>query len=278
MTSILGNWTAEGAIHKTLCQIPRITNEKQHDMKPELKTLRTVWLGEIGYHDARQIQESVFEEVSNGAQDTLLLLEHRHVFTLGRRGKRSDVLASDATLKELGVDIAQADRGGHVTYHGKGQLVGYPIANIRSDNLGPVAWVRLLEETVIMTLAAYGVRGHRVVGKTGVFVGGEPGKNPGKGRPPLGRKIAAFGLRVSGGISMHGFALNVSPDLEMFSHIVPCSMPGLHVTSVLAETSSEPQVEEVGWKTASILSDILGRREIKLRGDDFKFPMSARAG
>ncbi len=226
--------------------------------------LRTAWLGRIDYDEALELQRSLFDARKSGdAPDTLLLLEHEPVFTLGRRADRADVLVDDTALDSIGAKVVETDRGGEVTYHGPGQLVMYPVISIRDAELGPVAYVRILEQVVIDTLRDYGINGHRVVGKTGVWVGGEPGAKPPEGHNPAGRKIAAMGVRVSGGVAMHGLALNVSTNLDHFNFIVPCGMPALAVTSIQQETGSSLAVLKVAEVAASIFGNLL-QREIDL--------------
>lgn len=223
--------------------------------------LRTAWLGRIGYLEALELQRSLFDRrKADISPDTLLLLEHDPVYTLGRRAERSDILANDAALASIGASIEETDRGGEVTYHGPGQLVMYPVISIRAAELGPVTYVRILEQVVIDTLRQYGIKGHRVVGKTGVWVGGEPGAKPPEGHNPAGRKIAAMGVRVSGGVAMHGLALNVTTDLSHFSMIVPCGMPELPVTSIEQETDTAPSVEDISKTAAELLGELLQRR------------------
>ena len=177
--------------------------------------------------------------------DTVLLLEHPHVYTLGRRGRMDDVLLDSETLAQLGIDVHEVDRGGEVTYHGPGQLVGYPIIDIRALG-GLVRYVRALEAALIEALKALGVVGHRQRGMPGVWVG----------EPPEERKIAAIGLRVSRGVSSHGFALNVSTDLGYYKHIVACGVPDLPVTSLECELGRGVDAEVV--RTA--VSEALARR------------------
>jgi lipoyl(octanoyl) transferase len=223
--------------------------------------LRAAWLGQMAYGPALELQRSLFERRKAGAvRDSVLLVEHDHVFTLGRRGAPEHVLAPADALLAVGATVHETDRGGETTYHGPGQLVTYPIISIRDAGLGPVAYVRLLEQAMIDTLAEYGVSGHRVVGRTGVFVGGEPGERPADGENPRGRKIGAIGVRVSSGVAMHGFALNVSTDLDYYQHIVPCGMPGMPATSILSEAGQGHEVEDVGRRAASHLATFLQRQ------------------
>ena len=231
--------------------------------------MRAAWLGQVPYAKALELQRRLFHSRKAGAgPDTVLLLEHSPVFTLGRRAEQTDVLADATQLESISAEVVETDRGGEVTYHGPGQLVMYPIVGIRDAELGPVTYVRILEQVVIDTLRQYGVNGHRVVGKTGVWVGGEPGSRPTKGHNPAGRKIAAMGVRVSGGVAMHGLALNVSTDLSHFGMIVPCGMPGLDVTSILAETGNAPEVIEVGELAVSRLGELLQRRIVRVPVSD----------
>ena len=176
-------------------------------------------LGSIDYPAALALQRDLHQRVVNGDLPALLLLlQHPHVYTLGRRGDETDILVSTDTLRELGAEVYHTDRGGEVTYHGPGQLVGYPILDLRAAGLGPLAYVRALEGIIISTLAELGITATAEGRPTGVWVGDA--------------KIAAIGVRVSRGVTMHGFALNVNPDLSYFNHIVPCGMPGASVTSI----------------------------------------------
>ena len=183
------------------------------------------WLGQVEYRRAWALQAALVElRQQDRIGDTVLLLEHPHVYTLGRRGRMDDVLLDTEALAQLDVAVHEVDRGGEVTYHGPGQLVGYPIIDIRALG-GPVRYVRALEAALAKALASFDVAGHRQLGMPGVWVGA----------PPEERKIAAIGLRVSRGVSSHGFALNVSTNLGYFKHIVACGVPDLPVTSLECE-------------------------------------------
>ena len=186
--------------------------------------LRVRWLGQVRYRDALAVQRALFAS----AHDYLLLLEHPHVFTLGARAERANVLVDPA---HVGADLVEADRGGDVTYHGPGQLVGYPILSIAGKRGGgmadTVAYVRSVEQLVIDTLADVGLAGAgRLHDYPGVWV------DPDGPRP---RKIAAIGVKLTRGRSMHGFALNVAPDMAYFGHIVPCGIADFPVTSLAEE-------------------------------------------
>jgi lipoyl(octanoyl) transferase len=170
--------------------------------------------------------------------DTLLLLEHPPVLTLGRNSKRENVLATDELLRAKGVELHEINRGGDVTYHGPGQLVGYPIVDLRGDlpgkkgpHLGPVDFVRLLEEALIRTCGEFRVMAQRIKGRTGVWTLANGAIAE--------KKIAALGVHVSQGVTSHGFALNVTTDLRDFEWIVPCGIADREVTSLELESPME---------------------------------------
>jgi lipoyl(octanoyl) transferase len=197
-------------------------------------------LGRVPYAEALAIQQRVIAARKAGEiGDTLLLLEHPPVLTLGRNSKRENVLASEEFLRARGVELHEVNRGGDVTYHGPGQLVGYPIVDLRGDwpgkkgpHLGPVDFVRLLEEVLIRVCGDYRVMAQRICGRTGVWT------------LPHGsiaeKKVAAIGVHVSQGVTSHGFALNVSPDMRDFEWIVPCGIADREVTSLELESPLEP--------------------------------------
>ena len=226
-------------------------------------------MGRVAYEPGFRLQSRLFElRKSDHIQDTLLLLEHDPVFTHGRRGTDAHILTDQVQSTSSRVPVIETDRGGETTYHGPGQLVIYPIISIRQLNIGPVAYVRLLEEVTLQLLSEHGISGHRVVGKTGVWVGGEPGDKVAEGEAPLGRKIAAIGVRISGGNAMHGTALNVTTDTSIFNDIVPCGMPGLEVTSMEIERGHAPSIEDVGWHWADTFADILGYEMTQINGSE----------
>ena len=178
-------------------------------------------LGLIAYGDALALQRSLVEDRRAGRiPDTLLLVEHPHVLTLGVRGDggRSHILASPDTLAARGVEVYETGRGGDITYHGTGQIVGYPILDLKPDRCDVHRYVRDLEEVLIRTAADYGIQAQRVEGLTGVWVGRE--------------KLAAIGVRIARWITSHGFAFNVTTDLEYFNLIVPCGITDRGVTSL----------------------------------------------
>ena len=200
--------------------------------------IHLVDLGRLPYAQGLAIQQRVVAaRKANTIGDTLLLLEHPPVLTLGRNARRENILAAQEVLAHKGIEVHEVNRGGDVTYHGPGQLVGYPIVDLRGDlpgkkgpHLGPVDFVRLLEEALIRTCGDFGVMAQRIPKRTGVWtIGG--------GRVPE-RKIAAIGVHVSQGITSHGFALNVTTDLRDFGWIVPCGIADRGVTSLELEADA----------------------------------------
>jgi lipoyl(octanoyl) transferase len=195
--------------------------------------LNLVQLGRIDYAAALALQQELVE--ARHAQrigNTLLLLEHPPVLTLGRNSRRSNILAPDELLARRGVQVHEVNRGGDVTYHGPGQLVGYPIFDLRSftPRLGAVEYVRLLEEVLIRACADFGVLAQRIPGRTGVWT------IPGGSVPE--KKVAAIGVHIARGITSHGFALNVTTDVRDFDLIVPCGITDRSVTSLDLEVES----------------------------------------
>jgi lipoyl(octanoyl) transferase len=222
--------------------------------------LRATWLGKIDYGSALDLQRSILDNRKSGSiSDSVLFLEHSHVVTLGRRADDTHLVTERPKLLAAGVEICETDRGGEATYHGPGQLVGYPIIDVRVANLGPVTYVRMLEKSIIETLTEYGINAHLVDGETGVWVDGVPDEKRDSDRNPKGRKIAAIGVRISGGVTMHGFALNVSTDLTYFQHIIPCGMPDLPFTSIELESGESANTRECAEKVAKRLAANLER-------------------
>lgn len=198
--------------------------------------------GAMPYVEAWDMQRRIHSRVVEGkSPDVLMLVEHPHVYTLGRRGKDSDILLTRSQLQDMDIEVHRVDRGGEVTYHGPGQLVGYPVINLRRWGGGPLKFVQSLERTLIATLAEFGINAESQDKPTGVWVGEA--------------KIAAIGVRVSKGVTMHGFALNVCPDLSFFEHIVPCGMPDAAVTSLSQELDNPPEMGQV----VQVLYDQFGR-------------------
>jgi lipoyl(octanoyl) transferase len=202
-------------------------------------------LGALDYATGLRLQQRLVELRKDGRiGDVLLLLEHTPVITLGRNAKAANVVASEELLNRRGVEVFECDRGGDVTFHGPGQVVGYPIFDLRgfpSSNagrrsLGAVEYVRRLEEVLIRTCADFGIAGDRVAGLTGVWTRGDDSSQA---------KVAAIGVHISRGVTSHGFALNVNTDLDYFKLIVPCGITSKPVTSMAKELGREFSLQEV---------------------------------
>jgi len=204
-------------------------------------------LGLIPYAEALALQSDLVGRRRMGdIPDQLLLLQHPHVITLGTASSRSHVLADESRRRELGIDLVDVGRGGDVTYHGPGQLVGYPILDLKPDRKDVHRYLRDLEAVLVRTLDEMGIRGEPVPDLTGVWVNG--------------RKIAAIGVRVSSGwITSHGFALNVSNDLSFFETIVPCGIQDVSVTSVSEEVGRPIGVPEILGIVSEAFSEVFGR-------------------
>lgn len=192
-----------------------------------------LYLGLTNYKDALEFQEFVFnaqlEKLEKGEKtaNNLILLEHEHVYTLGKSG---DIKNLKVPIEETGAEYFETNRGGDITYHGPGQLVGYPIFNLADFNLSVREFVYTIEECVIETVASYGIKCERIEGVSGVWVGADT---------KIPRKICALGIKVSRRITMHGFAMNVDPNLSFFENIVPCGLEDKGVTSLRKELGKE---------------------------------------
>jgi lipoyl(octanoyl) transferase len=189
-----------------------------------------VWcirVGQVPYGGAREAQKRL-EEARHADQipDVLLLLEHPPVYTKGRRSEASELGMGEDWYRMQGIEVTDTDRGGRVTYHGPGQIVGYPIVSLRPYGDDVSDYIRRMERVMIDSLADFGVEAEVIEGLTGVWVGG---------RPPKGRKIGSIGVHVNRGITTHGFAVNVNNDLQPFEWIVPCGIEGVRMTSLTRE-------------------------------------------
>ncbi|HVL33282.1 MAG TPA: lipoyl(octanoyl) transferase LipB [Actinomycetota bacterium] len=209
-----------------------------------MTTLQAAWLGRVDYSRAFALQQALAERRAGGEiGDTLLLLEHDPVYTLGRRANDGEILLDPETLAARGIEVQHTDRGGRVTYHGPGQLVGYPIVDLGAAG-DLVAYVRALETAMIATCAQFGVGAATVEGLTGVWAGND--------------KIGAIGVHVSRGITTHGFALNVTTDLSAFGGIIPCGIVDRGVTSLQQLTGSAIPLERVARKAGNHVAAALG--------------------
>ncbi len=221
-------------------------------------------LGLIDFKNAWDLQESLLAEtvrqklenrtLPSGrqfpARHFLLFCEHPHVFTLGKSGAEAHLLADEKLLKSMGATYYKINRGGDITYHGPGQLVGYPIFDLDYFFNDIHKYLRLLEEAIILTCADYGLQAGRISGLTGVWLDNE--------NPVKARKICAFGVRCSRWVTMHGFAFNVNNDLSYFSKIVPCGISDKGVTSLQKELGCELDIEEVKSKVLRHMQDLFG--------------------
>ena len=221
-------------------------------------------LGLIGYQQAWDLQEKYFAEVvsvkianrklppesQHPTPNYLLFCEHPPVYTLGKSGKLENLLLDQARLDEIGARFYKINRGGDITYHGPGQLVGYPILDLDNFFTDIHRYMRTLEEAIIRTLAGYGLEAGRIEGLTGVWLDHAVQKNP--------RKICALGVKASRWVTMHGFALNVNTDLGYFGHIVPCGIDDKAVTSMQRELGREVVLQEVEEKLKAHLAELFG--------------------
>ena len=219
----------------------------EHGAQTGTRTLHVQALGTVPYGEALALQRRLVADRRAGAiGDRLLLLEHPHVITLGSAADGSHVLVDEAERRLLGIELHETGRGGDVTYHGPGQLVGYPILDLKPDRQDLHRYVRDLEEALIRLLATYGLEAGRKPGLTGAWVADE--------------KVAAIGVRVSSGwITSHGFALNVNTDLSFFRSIVPCGIRGRGVTSMQRLLGRELSVDEDGSRDAAALARVFYR-------------------
>jgi lipoyl(octanoyl) transferase len=235
-------------------------------------TLNVLNLGLVPYETALQLQRTLLElRKANRVDNTVLLLEHPPVITLGRNAQLSNVLASPEFLAQRGVELFDIDRGGDVTFHGPGQLVAYPIFDLRSfePKLGAVEFVRRLEEVLIRTCGDFGIATQRIKGLTGVWTYAL------RNKPEA--KIAALGVHISRGVTTHGFALNVSTDLDFFTLIVPCGISGKPVTSMERELQKRPTLEEVATAVSRNFGRVFGSQMLWLESLDDLLAQAAAA-
>lgn len=211
------------------------------------RELEVRWLGTVPYAAGLKYQEELVRMRRAGeVPDQLLLLEHPHVITLGTSAHESHILVGEEERRLLGIELFETGRGGDVTYHGPGQLVGYPILDLKPDRCDLHRYVRDIEEALIRALGDFGVEAGRMEGMTGVWVGGE--------------KVAAIGVRVSSGwITSHGFALNVNTDLNFFDAIVPCGIREYGVTSLARLTGESADLDVVGERVAERFAEVFER-------------------
>ncbi|MFZ2446197.1 MAG: lipoyl(octanoyl) transferase LipB [Syntrophobacteraceae bacterium] len=224
-------------------------------------TCRFCRLGSVDYMRAWELQKELAAVVAAGGPDVLLLLEHPPTYTLGRRGGEANMLVPRKSLISRGAAVVDTDRGGDITFHGPGQLVGYPIFDLVRLDTGIGRYLRSLEEALIRALGAFDVSADRCEGYTGVWVGDE--------------KIAAIGVKITARrITQHGFALNVNTDLDYFSHIVPCGIKDRGVTNLRRVLGREVALDDVAGHVAEAFGAVFGREMIET-GPDCLFLVNA---
>lgn len=207
-------------------------------------------LGLIEYNKAWELQKQTFEQRRNNCiNDTFYLLEHPHTYTLGKVTDKSNLVGSDEFLKENNISVYEIDRGGDITYHGPGQIVGYPIIDLSQWKQDTHLYLRGLEEVIIMTCREFGLNSGRIDKLTGVWI--------------ENRKIAAIGIKVSRWITMHGFAFNVNADLSLFNGIIPCGIRDKEVTSIEKELGKKVPVNEVKLKLVKNFTEVFSYDKVK---------------
>ncbi|MFI3268371.1 MAG: lipoyl(octanoyl) transferase LipB [Rikenellaceae bacterium] len=219
-----------------------------------MRSIRLEDKGVVDYKEAWDAQSVHFNKIQEGCgEDVLMICEHPHVYTLGKNGYRENMLVSDSFLESIGATYYKVDRGGDITYHGYGQIVGYPIINLSNFSLNLKGYINILEEAVIKTVLRFGIKCERLEGATGVWYRGGD----------VDRKICAIGVKASRFVTMHGFALNVNTNLDYFRHINPCGFVEKGVTSLRELTGGhEIDMNEVKTVFCNEFSSLLGA-EIK---------------
>lgn len=229
-----------------------------------MKEIKLLELGMRDYREAWDFQDTLHKEIiaiklanrhreiQEKNNNYFIFTEHPHVYTLGKSGNINNLLLNETQLREKGILFVPTNRGGDITYHGPGQVIGYPIINLEDFSPDIHLYMRNLEEVIIRTIAEYGLKGTRSEGETGVWL--DVGT-------PFARKICAMGVRTSRWVTMHGFALNVNTNLGYFDHIIPCGIKGKAVTSLEAETGQKTDMEEVKNKIRHHFEDVF---EVKL--------------
>ncbi len=207
------------------------------------KTIEIVDLGQMGYKEAWDYQEKLLQQQvlrkkeNQSTQNFLCFVEHPPVYTLGKSGKMEHVLLSEAELKANGIEFYKTNRGGDITFHGPGQIVGYPIIDLENFKTDIGWYLRTLEQVIINSIEPFGIKGERSAGETGVWIDADK-----KGQE---RKICAMGVRCSRWVTMHGFALNVNVDLDYFNYIIPCGIENKQVASMHKELEKSIDMNDV---------------------------------
>ena len=230
------------------------------------RELWVVRLGRIGYEECLELQREVARQRITGAipQDVLLLVEHPPVVTLGRSSKQKNLISSPDFLRSRGVELFEVERGGDVTFHGPGQLVGYPIFDLKRHKQDLHWYLRSVEEAIIRIIGEYGIPGERSTGYTGVWT--------------RGRKIASIGVHARDWVTWHGFALNATTDLSYFDLIVPCGIVGVEMTSISKETESGPAIDEISDVAAREFAAVFDLVPVETSVDKLSLATSETAG
>lgn len=238
------------------------------EARAELKKVKFTDWGSVAYDEAWARQEVLLKQKTDlkflnrnrseaeyiAPENDLVFCEHPHVYTLGKSGSENNLLINEAFLQKIGATYVPVNRGGDITYHGPGQVVGYPVLDLEQFYTDIHKYLRELEEAVILTIAEYGLKGERYEGYTGVWLDASD--------PAKARKICAMGVRCSRWVTMHGFALNVNTDLSYFEYIVPCGIDDKQVTSLQKELGREVPVEEVKQKLKQHIAAVFGMQLI----------------
>lgn len=220
------------------------------------RKLRYSNLGIIDYQKAWNLQHKIFNNrLSNEIEDTLLLLEHPNTYTLGKSSNKANLLFSDLEMQQKNIVVYNIDRGGDITYHGPGQIVGYPIINLSLWQKDIHKYLRTLEEVIIQTLLEFGVNGERNKEHTGVWVGNN--------------KICAIGIKVTRWITMHGFALNINTNMDFFNGIIPCGIKNKGVTSLKNELNKQIEIELVKKSLLQKFYEIFDYNELEIQNGNF---------
>jgi lipoyl(octanoyl) transferase len=228
----------------------------ENQFTSDVRTINYADLGLIDYKEAWDLQKKTFDlRKDNKIPDTFYMLEHPHTYTLGRVTDKKNLIGSDEYLKKNKISVYEIDRGGDITYHGPGQIVGYPIISLNDWVNDTHKYLRALEEVIILTCAEYGVIGGRNPKYTGVWI--------------ENRKIAAIGIKVSRWITMHGFAFNVNTDLSLFNGIIPCGISDKEVTSLGKETNKAIELFDVKEKLINNFCKVFGYNNTQRVSPDF---------
>jgi lipoyl(octanoyl) transferase len=231
-----------------------------------MERIWTVRAGQVPYEAARAAQKRIEEARFEGAvPDVLLLLEHPPVYTKGRRSEAGELPMGEDWYRLQGIEVCETDRGGRVTYHGPGQLVGYPIVSLRPYRDDVHEYVRRLERTMIAALADWGVHAGPIEGLTGVWTEGpRPDSPEAAASPDVARKIGSIGVHINRGITTHGFAVNVSNDLQPFEWIVPCGIEACRVTSLTRELGAEQDLDAFATTVRDRFGEVYEREAVEV--------------